>query len=74
MKRTLQLFYFTLLTFFIIGNASAATYSIDWNAYYDDRNILNEISDEPVDLSLDENLSRDILSGRRKRSVIVPTK
>ena len=33
MKRTLQLFYFTLLTFFIIGNASAATYSIDWNAY-----------------------------------------
>ena len=33
MKRTLQLFYFMLLTFFIIGDASAATDSIDWNAY-----------------------------------------
>ena len=40
---------------------------IDWIAYYDNRNILNEISDEPVDLSLDENLRRDILSGKRKR-------
>jgi hypothetical protein len=33
MKRTLQLFYFMLLTFFIIGNASAATDSIEWDAY-----------------------------------------
>ena len=40
---------------------------IDWIAYYDNRNILKEISDEPVDLSLDENLRRDILSGKRKR-------
>ena len=40
---------------------------IDWIAYYDDGNILNEIRDELVDLSLDENLRRDILSGKRKR-------
>jgi hypothetical protein len=33
MKRTLQLFYFMLLTFFIIGDASAATGSIEWDAY-----------------------------------------
>ena len=40
---------------------------IDWIAYYDDVNILDEIKDEMVDLSLDENLRRDILSGKRKR-------
>lgn len=33
MKRALQLFYFTLLIFCIIGDASAATISIDWKAY-----------------------------------------
>jgi len=33
MKRTLELFYFMLLTFFVIGDASAATGSIDWDAY-----------------------------------------
>ncbi len=39
----------------------------DWIAYYDDGNILNEIRDELVDLTLDKNLRRDILSGKRKR-------
>ena len=42
---------------------------IGWIAYYDNRNILNELSDDLVDLSLDENLRRDILSGKRKRKL-----
>jgi len=40
-----------------------------WSRYYDDRNILDEITDEPVDLVLDEHLREDILSGKRKRKL-----
>ncbi len=37
--------------------------------YYDDRDILDEITDESVDLILDEHLREDILSGKRKRNL-----
>ena len=37
--------------------------------YYLNRNILDEISDEEVDFSLDENLREEILSGKRKRKL-----
>ncbi len=37
--------------------------------YYDERNILNEITDESVDLILDEHLRDEILSGKRKRKL-----
>jgi len=37
--------------------------------YYDERNILDEIIDESVDLILDEHLRDDILSGKRKRKL-----
>ncbi len=40
-----------------------------WSRYYDDREILDEITDEPVDLVLDEHLQEDILSGKRKRKL-----
>ncbi len=36
---------------------------------YDERNILDEIIDESVDLILDEHLRDDILSGKRKRKL-----
>jgi len=39
----------------------------NWIRYYDDRNILDEITDESVDLILDEHLRDDILSGKRKK-------
>ena len=41
----------------------------DWIKYYEERNILNEISDESPDLSLEENIRKDILSGKRKRKL-----
>jgi len=41
----------------------------NWNQYYDERNILNEIGDESVDLVLDERLRDDIVSGQRKRNL-----
>ncbi len=40
-----------------------------WSRYYDDRNILDEITDESADLILDEHLREDILSGNRKRKL-----
>ena len=43
--------------------------SNDWIGYYEDRNILDEISDESIDLSLDDRLRQDILSGKRKRKL-----
>ncbi len=36
-------------------------------AYYDKRGVINEIIDEPIELSLKTALRRDILSGKRKR-------
>ncbi len=41
----------------------------DWRDYYDRKNILNEITDEPIDISLDDYLCRDILSGKRRRKL-----
>jgi len=41
----------------------------NWIRYYDDRNILDEITDESVDLILDEHLRAEILSGKRKRKL-----
>jgi hypothetical protein len=38
----------------------------NWIRYYDDRDILDEIADESVDMILDEHLRDDILSGKRK--------
>jgi predicted DNA binding CopG/RHH family protein len=41
----------------------------NWIRYYDDRDILEEITDESVDMLLDEHLRDDILSGKRKRKL-----
>ena len=41
----------------------------NWIRYYDGRDILDEITDESVDLILDERLREDILSGNRKRNL-----
>jgi predicted DNA binding CopG/RHH family protein len=43
--------------------------SEDWVDYYEHGDLLDEITDELVDLSLDERLRRDILSGKRKRKL-----
>jgi predicted DNA binding CopG/RHH family protein len=43
--------------------------SEDWIEYYEIGDILDEITDESVDLSLDERLRQNILSGRRKRKL-----
>jgi hypothetical protein len=43
--------------------------SRNWIRYYDDRDILDEVTDEPVNLVLDEHLREDILSGKRKRKL-----
>ena len=37
--------------------------------YYDDGDILDEITDETVEFSMDEHLRQDILSGKRKRKL-----
>ena len=39
----------------------------DWADHYDSTDILEEIEDDEVDLSLDEEIRRDIAEGRRKR-------
>jgi predicted DNA binding CopG/RHH family protein len=43
--------------------------SRNWIRYYDDRNILDEITDETVEFILDEHLRDEILSGKRKRKL-----
>ena len=43
--------------------------STDWIRYYDDRKILDEVTDEPVDMVLDNNLREEILSGKRRRKL-----
>jgi len=43
--------------------------SKNWVRYYEERNILDEITDETVDLILDENLRDEILSGKRRRKL-----
>jgi len=39
----------------------------DWVAYYEQTDILGEITEESVDLVLDDTLRQEILSGKRKR-------
>jgi hypothetical protein len=41
----------------------------DWIKYYEDRDILSEVIDDPADLVLDEGLRLEILSGKRKRNL-----
>jgi predicted DNA binding CopG/RHH family protein len=41
----------------------------NWIQYYDDHDILDEITDEPVNLVLDEHLREDIVSGKLKRKL-----
>ena len=41
----------------------------DLAAYYDQKNILDELLEEPAEFSLDEQLVRDILSKKRKRKL-----
>ena len=43
--------------------------SEDWIDYYEHGDILGEITDESVALSLGERLRQDILSGKRKRKL-----
>jgi len=40
-----------------------------WAEYYDQENILDEIMEESVTLTLDEGLLQDIVSGKRKRKL-----
>jgi predicted DNA binding CopG/RHH family protein len=39
------------------------------NIYYDTRDVLKEIVDEDVDLSLDDALRKDIIGGKRRRKL-----
>ena len=43
--------------------------SKNWIRYYEERNILDEITDETVDFILDEHLRDEILSGKRRRKL-----
>jgi len=41
----------------------------DWTQYYENKDILKEIIEEEIDVSLEERLREDILSGKRKRKL-----
>jgi len=41
----------------------------DWSEYYGRANILDELLEEPVEFSLDDQLLQDILSKKRKRKL-----
>lgn len=41
----------------------------DWIKYYEERDILNEVTDDPADLILAEGLRQEIFSGKRKRNL-----
>jgi hypothetical protein len=41
--------------------------SKDWPEYYDRADILNELIEEPVHFSLDDQLQKEILFGKRAR-------
>ena len=41
----------------------------EWKDYYEGSNILDEISDEAVDFTLEGDLRQEILSGKRKRKL-----
>lgn len=40
-----------------------------WADYYDQRDLLGEIVEDPVEFSLDDQLLRDILEKKRKRKL-----
>jgi predicted DNA binding CopG/RHH family protein len=40
-----------------------------WADYYENRNLLEEIVEDPVEFSLDDELLRDILERKRKRKL-----
>ncbi len=40
-----------------------------WIGYYEDGDILDEVTDEEVYLSLDDQLRQDILTGKRKKKL-----
>ena len=40
-----------------------------WAEYYDQENILDEIMEQSVTITLDEGLLQDIVSGKRKRKL-----
>ena len=46
-----------------------ASKSKDWISYYENRDLLREITGDPVGLSLTEELTNDIQSGKRKRKL-----
>ena len=46
-----------------------ASKSKDWILYYEKRDLLREITGDPVVLSLTEELANDIRSGKRKRKL-----
>jgi len=39
----------------------------DWAQYYDNKDILEEIIEEEIEISLEERLREDILSGKRRK-------
>jgi len=41
----------------------------DWTNYYEQENILDEITEEPVAFSLNETLFQDITEGKRRRTL-----
>lgn len=41
----------------------------DWIKYYEGRDILKEVTDDPADLVLDKELRQEILLGKRKRKL-----
>jgi hypothetical protein len=41
----------------------------DWAEYYEHKDLIGELSDEPVTFSLDDQLHTDIISKRRKRKL-----
>ena len=46
-----------------------ASKSKDWISYYENRDLLREITGDPVGLSLTEELANDIRSDKRKRKL-----
>ncbi|QCQ20852.1 hypothetical protein [Desulfoglaeba alkanexedens] len=40
-----------------------------WAEYYDQENILDEITEEPVTFSLQDDIRQDIITGKRKRKL-----
>jgi len=43
--------------------------SKDWISYYENHDLLRELTDDPVDVGLTEELANDIRSAKRKRKL-----